>query len=221
MSLASSWDDASSLLLSSRAPKQVATRSGRPGREHWTRCASLDKLLFPALPWGRGCPSLTSCARHWVFPAPLSTRCFHFLWSQSAESILALPSRGSPGWKRPSRGHCHPRLQPWAPGGHLRASSTSWSSGPWKEPWCGRGTGRKALACCSTQVVSVFPQHFVSCSKKPHCFSIVVWMYSRWKHWKECFDCKLVCWFFFLSPPSRNMSLLSKKIPPWKEKLES
>lgn len=80
----------------------------------------------------------------------------------------------------------------------------------------------KHLPCSSTQSVTVSPQHFVSCSKKPHCFSTVMWMYSRWKHWKECFDCKLlVCFFFFLSPPSRNMSLLSKKIPPWKEKLES
>lgn len=50
----------------------------------------------------------------------------------------------------------------------------------------------KHLPCSSTQAVSVFPQHFVSCSKKPHCFSTVMWMYSRWKHWKECFDCKLL-----------------------------
>lgn len=27
-----------------------------------------------------------------------------------------------------------------------------------------------------------------------------MWMYSRWKHWKECFDCKLLFFFFPLLP---------------------
>lgn len=170
MSLASSWHYAS-LLLSSQASEQEATSSGRPGGEHWTRCASQDKWLFPSLP-GAGAALLSPAVPGTVFSQHLSA-VSAFIFSDLAVQ--------SPFWPFPAeaaqggRGHhgdtaihaCSPGLLgdsggPAAPPGlqgHERNRSVVGAQAV------------KHLSCSSTQAMSVFPQHFVSCSKKPHYFS--------------------------------------------------
>lgn len=154
MSLASSWHDAS-LLLSSRASQKVATSSGRPGGDRWTCCASLNQWLFPALPWGRGCPSLTSSARHRVGFSQHLLAVSAFIFSDL--TVL------SPFWPFPSEaaqgGRGHQGTQPSMPApGRLWgqvASPDLW--GCERNPSGLRAQAVKHLPCNSTQAGSVFP----------------------------------------------------------------
>lgn len=158
--LGTSWHDAPLLLLlSSWASEQVATSSGWAGGVSGSGRVvpgvrlgqHLGKQPVPALARGRGCPFLTSNARHQVFLAPTCSLCFHFLCSDSPElPYLALPSRGGPGQEEATTGTQSPGLlgtprRPAAPPGlqsHQRNHSVV------------RAQVVKHLPCSSTQALS-------------------------------------------------------------------